>query len=79
MSEVKHRYKSTTDDNVIEFVKRITHRAKIDSKGKASMNKLEDDILEFKYVESRTKKGSTMQILESVFKQYLKMRNFVKC
>lgn len=73
---MKYRYKNLYDNSVIEFIERITHRTKADSTGRLKKEKLKEDLLKFKYVESETKKESEVEFKEFDFKQLISWKSW---
>ena len=73
---MKYRYKNLYDNSVIEFVERITHRTKADSTGRLKKEKLKEDLLKFKYVESETKQETEVEFKEFDFKQLISWKSW---
>lgn len=73
---MKYRYKNFYDNSVIEFIQRITHRTKADSTGRLKKEKLKEDLLKFKYVESETKQGKEVEFKEFDFKQLISWKSW---
>jgi hypothetical protein len=82
-----HIYQNTNDQSKIEFLDKTTHKIKVDSKGKQSKVKLDEDILKFKYIEaadlkfisSQSKLGKEVEFKRSDFERLVKQKMFVKC
>jgi hypothetical protein len=73
---MKYRYRNLYDDSVIEFIERITHKVKSDISKRLKKEKLKEDLLRFKYVESQTKEGMEVIFKESDFKQQLNWKSW---
>lgn len=73
---MKYRYRNFYDDSVIEFVERITHRIKMDASKRLKKEKLAEELLKFKYVESQTKENMEVTFKESDFKQQLNWKSW---
>lgn len=71
-----YRYENAYDNSVIEFVERITHKLKTDTRGKLKKESLPENILKFKYIRSKTKKGMEIDFKESDFKQLIKWKSW---
>jgi hypothetical protein len=74
-----HIYQNTNDQSKVMFLSKETHKIKVDSKGKQSKVKLDEDILKFKYTESQTKQGKEVEFKRSDFERLVKQKMFVKC
>jgi hypothetical protein len=69
------------------FLSKETHKIKVDSKGKQSKVKLDEDLLKFKYIEaadlkfisSQSKLGKEVEFKRSDFERLVKQKMFVKC
>jgi hypothetical protein len=70
-------YKNTNDLSKIQFIETITHYTKPDGKQGLKKVKLEEPILNFKYIESIVKKGE-VSFKESEFERLVKQGMFVK-
>lgn len=73
-----HTYQNINDQNKVVFLSKETHKIKVDSKGKQSKVKLDEDILKFKYTESQTKQGKKVEFKKSDFERLVKQKMFVK-
>jgi hypothetical protein len=71
-----YRYKNMYDDSVIEFVERITHKVKMDASKRMKKEKLKEELLVFKYVDSKTKNGIELTFKEIDFKQQLSWKSW---
>jgi hypothetical protein len=82
-----HIYQNTNDQSKIVFLDKTTHKIKVDSKGKQSKVKLDEDLLKFKYIEaadlkfisSQSKLGKEVEFKRSDFERLVKQKMFVKC
>ena len=68
-----HTYQNIYDQSKIEFISKITHKM-----GKKGKEKLNDDILKFKYTESQTKQGKEIDFKRSEFEKLIRQKSFVK-
>lgn len=73
---MKYRYRNFYDDSVIEFVERITHKLKTDASKRLKKEKLKEELLKFKYVQSKTKEGMEVTFKETDFKQQLNWKSW---
>ena len=73
---MKYRYRNFYDDSIIEFVERITHRIKMDASKRLKKEKLAEELLKFKYIESQTKENMEVTFKESDFKQQLNWKSW---
>lgn len=73
---MKYRYRNFYDDSVIEFMERITHKLKTDASKRLKKEKLKEELLKFKYVESQTKDGMEIIFKEADFKQQLNWKSW---
>lgn len=73
---MKYQYENTYDGSVIEFVERVTHKLRTDTRGKLKKESLPENILKFKYIRSKTKKGMEVDFKESDFKQLIKWKSW---
>jgi hypothetical protein len=81
-----HIYQNTNDQSKIVFLDKTTHKIKVDSKGKQSKLKLDEDLLKFKYIEaadlkfisSQSKLGKEVEFKRSDFERLVKQKMFVK-
>jgi hypothetical protein len=82
-----HIYQNVNDQSKIVFLDKTTHKTKVDSKGKQSKVKLDEDLLKFKYIEaadlkfisSQSKLGKEVEFKRSDFERLVKQKMFVKC
>ncbi len=82
-----HIYQNTNDQSKVMFLSKETHKTKVDSKGKQSKVKLDEDLLKFKYIEaadlkfisSQSKLGKEVEFKRSDFERLVKQKMFVKC
>jgi hypothetical protein len=79
VAETMYIYQNINDQSKIEFLSKETHKIKTDSKGKQSKVKLDEDLLKFKYTESKTKQGREVDFKRSDFERLIKQKMFVKC
>jgi len=73
---MKYQYENAYDGSVIEFVERVTHKLRTDTRGKLKKESLPENILKFKYIRSKTKKGMEVDFKESDFKQLIKWKSW---
>lgn len=73
---MKYQYENSYDNSVIEFIERVTHKLKTDTRGKLKKESLPENILKFKYIRSKTKKGMEVDFKESDFKQLIKWKSW---
>jgi hypothetical protein len=82
-----HIYQNVNDQSKVMFLSKETHKTKVDSKGKQSKVKLDEDLLKFKYIEaadlkfisSQSKLGKEVEFKRSDFERLVKQKMFVKC
>ena len=82
-----HIYQNVNDQSKVMFLSKETHKIKVDSKGKQSKVKLDEDLLKFKYIEaadlkfisSQSKLGKEVEFKRSDFERLVKQKMFVKC
>jgi hypothetical protein len=80
-------YQNINDQSKIMFLSKETHKIKTDAKGKQSKVKLEEDILNFEYIEAaeikylehQSKLGKEVDFKRSEFERLVKQKMFVKC
>lgn len=73
-----HIYQNVNDQTKIEFTEKLTHLITSDANGRPKKEKLKEDILKFKYIESIIKKGE-VDFKRSEFERLVKQKMFVKC
>ena len=82
-----HIYQNVNDQSKILFLSKETHRIKTDNLGRKTKIKLEEDILNFEYIEAaeikylehQSKLGKKLDIKRSEFQRLVKQKMFIKC
>lgn len=82
-----HIYQNVNDQSKILFLSKETHRIKTDNLGRKTKVKLEEDILNFEYIEAaeikylehQSKLGKKLDIKRSEFQRLVKQNMFIKC